>query len=212
MRNSSWSCIFMVFALFVFVDGKGVWAQAELSSGAVATPSETLLAAPETNAEERQEGEVLPVGDKSPVSPPLPLYRSLFLTEGQQRSLLDVRNFRGDFYNDYMMELTLQRKRDQQQDALDATKPQVEERIKPPPEARYIHLQGIVYTSPDDWVVWMNGQRITPGALPKEVLGFKVYQSYVEMQWFDAYTNKVIPLRLRPMQRFHIDSRMFLPG
>lgn len=139
-------------------------------------------------------------------------YPSLFLTQDQRQQISDVRNFRGAFYNSYMAELREQQKRDELQDALKAARAEQAQKVKPPPEKRYIHLQGILYSSPDEWVVWMNGQKITPDALPKEVIGFKVHETYVEMEWYDEYTNKVIPLRLRPMQRFHIDSRMFLPG
>lgn len=83
---------------------------------------------------------------------------------------------------------------------------------KPPPEKRYIHLQGILFTSDNDWVVWMNGKKVSPNALPEEAIGFKVYKDYVEMKWFDDYTNQIIPVRIRPMQRFNIDTRIFLPG
>lgn len=141
-------------------------------------------------------------------------YPSLFLKTWQRREIFDVRNFRGKVYEAYIAELRAQQKRDELEASLRNQEAEDErkERMKPPPDKRYIALQGIIYTAPDDWVVWMNGQKITPGALPAEVIGFKVYESYVEMKWFDEYTNKIIPVRLRPMQRFHIDTRMFLPG
>ena len=80
------------------------------------------------------------------------------------------------------------------------------------PGNRFIHLQGILYTSDNDWVVWLNGQKVRPNALPEEALGFKVHKDFIEVRWFDAYTNQIIPVRLKPMQRFNIDSRVFLPG
>ena len=86
------------------------------------------------------------------------------------------------------------------------------DKTPPPPEERYIELQGIVYTSKDDWIIWLNGKRISPKALPEEALGMEVYRDYIEIKWYDDYTNQIIPLRLRPMQRFNIDTRMFLPG
>ncbi len=77
---------------------------------------------------------------------------------------------------------------------------------------REIKLGGIVYAGPDNWIVWINGQRVTPKALPEEVKGIKVRKEYVELQWEDKKTNTVFPIRLRPNQRFNLDARMFLPG
>lgn len=82
---------------------------------------------------------------------------------------------------------------------------------KPPPEEREIKLQGIVYVSASDWAIWLNGKRVTPEALPRETLDLKVFKEYVEMKWFDEYTNQIFPLRLRPHERFNIDTRIFLP-
>ncbi len=87
-----------------------------------------------------------------------------------------------------------------------------EERIKPPPEERDISLGGIVYVSVEDWTIWLNGKRVTPQALPKEVIGLSVYDEYIEIKWFDEWSNQIFPIRLRPHQRFNIDTRIFLPG
>lgn len=83
---------------------------------------------------------------------------------------------------------------------------------KPPPEERDISLGGIVYVTAEDWTIWLNGKRVTPKALPKEAIDLKVYDGYIEMKWFDEYTNQIFPIRLRPHQRFNIDTRIFLPG
>ncbi len=78
---------------------------------------------------------------------------------------------------------------------------------------REISLSGILYRGQNDWVVWMNGQRLTPDALPKEVIDIKVRNGqYVDLKWFDAYTNLIFPVRLRAHERFNLDSRIFLPG
>jgi hypothetical protein len=82
----------------------------------------------------------------------------------------------------------------------------------PPPEERDIRLGGIVYVNGDDWTIWLNGKRVTPTAVPHEAMDLKVYDQYIEMKWFDSYTNQIFPLRLRPHQRFNIDTRIFLPG
>ena len=84
---------------------------------------------------------------------------------------------------------------------------------KPRPKGiRELSLGGIVFADKDDWTIWLNNQRVTPDAIPKEVLDMRVTDDYVEMKWFDAYTNLVFPLRLRPHQRFNLDNRIFLPG
>lgn len=77
---------------------------------------------------------------------------------------------------------------------------------------REIGLSGIVYTNSDKWVIWLNNQRVAPDAIPEEVMDLNVFANYVELEWFDAYTNQIYPIRLRPHQRFNLDNRIFLPG
>lgn len=77
---------------------------------------------------------------------------------------------------------------------------------------REISLGGIVFKSSEQWTVWLNGRRITPDAIPREVLDLRVANDYIELKWFDAFTNQIFPIRLRAHQRFNIDSRIFLPG
>ena len=80
------------------------------------------------------------------------------------------------------------------------------------PGIREISLSGIVYKTPKVWTIWLNQQRITPTAIPSEVLDLRVFKDYIELKWYDEYTNKIFPIRLRAHQRFNLDSRMFLPG
>ncbi|MCB1563732.1 MAG: hypothetical protein KDJ75_09175 [Alphaproteobacteria bacterium] len=87
-----------------------------------------------------------------------------------------------------------------------------EAKVKPPPEKRDIRLGGIVYHSSDDWTIWLNGERVTPKALPEEIIDLRVFNEYIEVKWFDEYTNQIFPIRLRAHQRFNIDTRIFLPG
>lgn len=77
---------------------------------------------------------------------------------------------------------------------------------------REIGLSGIVFTNSDKWVIWLNNQRVAPDAIPEEVMDLNVYANYIELEWFDSYTNQIYPIRLRPHQRFNLDSRIFLPG
>lgn len=77
---------------------------------------------------------------------------------------------------------------------------------------RELSLGGIVYASGEDWVVWLNGQRVTPEAVPKQIIDIQVKNDYIELKWFDSWTNLIYPIRLRPHQRFNLDTRIFLPG
>jgi hypothetical protein len=81
-----------------------------------------------------------------------------------------------------------------------------------PTSIREISLGGIVYVKSHDWTIWLNGTRITPKAIPKEVIDIKVHPYSVDLKWFDAQTNVIYPVRLRTHQRFNLDSRIFLPG
>lgn len=85
-------------------------------------------------------------------------------------------------------------------------------KVKPPPEEREIRLSGIVYNGAKDWTIWLNEKRVTPSAIPSEIFDLKVYRDYIEFKWFDDYTERIFPIRLRPHQRFNIDTRIFLPG
>lgn len=87
-----------------------------------------------------------------------------------------------------------------------------EQMPKPLPEEREIRLAGIVYAGKGDWTIWLNGKRITPDAVPKEVMELQVFKEYIDVKWFDEYTNKIFPVRLRPHQRFNMDTLIFLPG
>jgi hypothetical protein len=77
---------------------------------------------------------------------------------------------------------------------------------------RDISLGGIVYASGKDWTIWLNNIRISPKRMPSEVMDLKVYRTHIDLEWFDAQTNQIFPIRLRPHQRFNLDTRIFLPG
>lgn len=77
---------------------------------------------------------------------------------------------------------------------------------------RDITLGGIVFVSAKEWTIWLNSVRVSPDALPEEVMDLKVHKDYIDIEWFDAGTNQIFPIRLRAHQRFNLDTRMFLPG
>lgn len=80
------------------------------------------------------------------------------------------------------------------------------------PGPRDVSLGGILYKSDDNWTIWLNGQRITPDAVPPEVLDLRVFDSHIEIKWHDDYTDKIFPIRMRAHERFNLDTRTFLPG
>lgn len=128
-------------------------------------------------------------------------YPPLVLTYWEHIAIKEARNSRGLVRPPTESELMRDLKTTDQ-----APKP------KPPPEQREIRLGGLVYHGKKDWVIWLNNKRVTPEALPTEVLDLIVYKEYVEMKWFDEWSNQIYPIRLRPHQRFNIDTRIFLPG
>ncbi len=77
---------------------------------------------------------------------------------------------------------------------------------------RDISLGGIVYVSGSDWTVWINNTRVTPKAIPAQIMDLKVYKEHVDLEWFDSTTNQIYPIRLRSHQRFNLDTRIFLLG
>ena len=122
---------------------------------------------------------------------------SLFFTYWQYKAILEAQKSRGVVRAPTQAEL----------DALDRG-----DEFEPDPGPRDITLGGILYTKKNEWVIWINGQRVTPDAVPKEVLDLQVFKDYIEIKWLDEYTKQIFPLRLRAHQRFNLDARMFLPG
>jgi hypothetical protein len=85
-----------------------------------------------------------------------------------------------------------------------------EERVKP--ANREVYLSGLVFVHEKDWTVWLNGMRVKPDAIPDEIKDIKVYKTHIDIKWFDDYNNKIYPIRLKPHQRFNVDTHVFLPG
>ena len=80
------------------------------------------------------------------------------------------------------------------------------------PVRRLIQLSGIAYSNPDRWMIWLNGQRLTPGNLLPEIVDLKVYKNYIDLKWFDRGLRKIIKIRMRPNQIYDITSGVMLPG
>ncbi|MCB1720224.1 MAG: hypothetical protein KDI11_00540 [Alphaproteobacteria bacterium] len=166
---------------------------------AQSVPQETPTAAPESPLENQASTDK--DMDAKEKFDPLQ-YDSILFTHWEHVAIQDARRYVGDTRN--VTESELARDLKQRED--------IGEKIKPPPEEREIRLSGIVFHGKMDWAIWLNEERITPDAIPKEVMDLKVYKEYIEFKWFDEYTNQIFPIRLRPHQRFNIDTRIFLPG
>lgn len=122
---------------------------------------------------------------------------SLFFTYWQHQAIKDAKNKRGVVRAPTQEELEAIERGDE---------------LELDPERRYITLGGIVYKGEDNWTIWLNGKRVTPTAVPEEVLDLRVFKDYIEVKWIDDFTKQIFPIRMRAHQRFNMDMRIFLPG
>jgi len=90
--------------------------------------------------------------------------------------------------------------------------PGTDDGVTPDAGPRDVSLAGIVFHNKKEWTIWLNNMRVSPTRIPDEVMDLKVFKDYIELEWFDASTNQIFPIRLRAHQRFNLDARMFLPG
>lgn len=81
-----------------------------------------------------------------------------------------------------------------------------------PKKPRVLKLSGVLYKSPDDWVVWLNGQRVTPKNILPEIINIEVEPTKIHLKWFDYGFNDVIFITLRPNQFYDIETGLLLPG
>ncbi|MBI1216190.1 MAG: hypothetical protein GC185_10275 [Alphaproteobacteria bacterium] len=82
----------------------------------------------------------------------------------------------------------------------------------PIPQKRVITLSGIIYRSPSDWLIWINGQKIVPGRLLPEIVDIQVHENSVHMKWFDIGLNGVIDITMHPHETYDIVTGILLPG
>ena len=83
---------------------------------------------------------------------------------------------------------------------------------EPPKSARVVSLSGLIYANPKDWIFWVNGTKNTPTVKMEEIQNLYVTKHYVDFQWLDKQTNQLFPMRLRPNQSFHLDTKVFFTG
>lgn len=80
------------------------------------------------------------------------------------------------------------------------------------PQRRIISLSGLVWRSDADWIIWLNGKKVTAKTLLPEIVDIKVGREDVTLKWFDIGINGVISITLRPHQTYDIVTGVLLPG
>ena len=121
-------------------------------------------------------------------------YPSLFFTHWQYEAIKDVKNSSGFVRAPTEEELNN------------------EDEFAPDRGVRELILGGILYKAEDDWVIYLNSERVKPDSVPEQILDLKVFKQHIEIKWLDEYTNTIYPIRLKPHQRFNMDQRIFLSG
>ncbi|MEZ0226415.1 MAG: hypothetical protein ACAH83_17800 [Alphaproteobacteria bacterium] len=80
------------------------------------------------------------------------------------------------------------------------------------PPIRRIALSGVVYKAADDWLIWINGQKVTPTVSMKEIVDIQVEREKVHLKWFDIGANYIIDITMRPNETYDITTGVLLPG
>jgi hypothetical protein len=80
------------------------------------------------------------------------------------------------------------------------------------PQRRIISVAGVIWRSASDWMVWINGKKVTPKDVLPEIVDIKVERDKVDLKWFDIGINGVISISLRPHQTYDIVTGVLLPG
>jgi len=71
----------------------------------------------------------------------------------------------------------------------------------------------VVYKAADDWLIWINGQKVTPTVSMKEIVDIQVESdSTVHLKWFDIGLNGVIGITMKPNETYDIVTGVLLPG
>lgn len=72
------------------------------------------------------------------------------------------------------------------------------------PVDRKIWLSGIFYRAANDWIIWLNGYKLTPYYLLPEIRGIRVERDRVYLEWYDIGKNGIINISLQPHQVYDI--------
>ncbi|TAL35554.1 MAG: hypothetical protein EPN97_07215 [Alphaproteobacteria bacterium] len=80
------------------------------------------------------------------------------------------------------------------------------------PPVRRIALSGVVYKAADDWLIWINGQKVTPTVSMKEIYSIQVEREKVHLKWYDIGADKILDITMRPNETYDIVTGVLLPG
>jgi|GEM_PF-905312 len=72
------------------------------------------------------------------------------------------------------------------------------------PVDRKIWLSGIFYKAANDWIIWLNGYKLTPYYMLPEIRGIRVDRDRVHLEWYDIGKNGIINITLQPHQVYDI--------
>jgi hypothetical protein len=78
--------------------------------------------------------------------------------------------------------------------------------------SRIVSLQGIVYNSPSDWTIWLNGARVTPDKVPERAMDLSVAKDRIRLRWMDIANQRIVNFTLRPNQTYLLDSDTIIVG
>ncbi len=79
------------------------------------------------------------------------------------------------------------------------------------PVPQVISLSGIVYIDKNDWVIWLNGERVTRKNMPQRLVGLSVKPDRVHIRWMDVSHQRIINITLEPHQQYLLDSDTIIP-
>lgn len=77
---------------------------------------------------------------------------------------------------------------------------------------REIKLAGIVYNNPNDWTIWLNGEKVTPKNVPDRIMGINVKKDRVQVRWMDVGNQRIVNITLRANEMYLLDSDTIVPG
>lgn len=79
------------------------------------------------------------------------------------------------------------------------------------PKVRKIILSGIYYKTSNNWIIWLNGQKLTPQSkMPPEIVDMQVTDKAVKLKWFDIGLNGIINVTMKPHHVYDIVTGVML--
>lgn len=70
-----------------------------------------------------------------------------------------------------------------------------------------IEVSGILYRGPGDWIVWLNGQKLTPQKMLPQIIKMNVDDAdIVRLKWYDSNRKKIISVIMRPRQVYDVTT------